>query len=264
MAGKGGGAWKVAYADFVTAMMAFFLVMWIVGQSKAVKQAVAGYFKDPMGYSKMSSGGSPVMPSNKPGDPPGPSLLPSTKPGSAGGGDGPHMGRSSSAKDDEPPNKNKESEQKQPSLFAIHSGNRRYMGTMILFGENSTGLDQAAKDLLMPIISELRGKPQKIEIRGHAARSPQTPGDSRGDPWKISYERSLATMKFFVDNGIEPKRIRLSQGGAYEPYSLQSDPAMQTHNSRVEVYVLDEYAENLMGTPEETRRNVLTTVERYC
>jgi chemotaxis protein MotB len=45
--GHHGGAWKVAYADFVTAMMAFFLVMWIVGQSKEVKASVAGYFKDP-------------------------------------------------------------------------------------------------------------------------------------------------------------------------------------------------------------------------
>ena len=47
MAGKGGGAWKVAYADFVTAMMAFFLVMWITAQSNAVKQAVARYFEHP-------------------------------------------------------------------------------------------------------------------------------------------------------------------------------------------------------------------------
>src|SRR4029453_15197409 len=45
--GHHGGAWKVAYADFVTAMMAFFLVMWIVGQSKAVKAGVAGYFRNP-------------------------------------------------------------------------------------------------------------------------------------------------------------------------------------------------------------------------
>src|SRR3954454_1962252 len=45
--GHHGGAWKVAYADFVTAMMAFFLVMWIVGQSKSVKAGVAGYFRDP-------------------------------------------------------------------------------------------------------------------------------------------------------------------------------------------------------------------------
>lgn len=45
--GHHGGAWKVAYADFVTAMMAFFLVMWLVNQSPAVKSSVAGYFKDP-------------------------------------------------------------------------------------------------------------------------------------------------------------------------------------------------------------------------
>jgi chemotaxis protein MotB len=45
--GHHGGAWKVAYADFVTAMMAFFLVMWIVGQSQEVKAAIAGYFQNP-------------------------------------------------------------------------------------------------------------------------------------------------------------------------------------------------------------------------
>jgi len=45
--GHHGGAWKVAYADFVTAMMAFFLVLWIVGQSQAVKAGVAGYFREP-------------------------------------------------------------------------------------------------------------------------------------------------------------------------------------------------------------------------
>ena len=49
MAGHGGGAWKVAYADFVTAMMAFFMVMWICAQSKPVKQAISQYFNDPGG-----------------------------------------------------------------------------------------------------------------------------------------------------------------------------------------------------------------------
>src|SRR5208282_4878805 len=47
MAGHGGGAWKVAYADFVTAMMAFFMVMWITAQNKQMKMAVAHYFNDP-------------------------------------------------------------------------------------------------------------------------------------------------------------------------------------------------------------------------
>jgi chemotaxis protein MotB len=55
MAAGGGGAWKVAYADFVTAMMAFFLVMWIVSQDKKIKEAVAHYFMDPMGYFPMGS-----------------------------------------------------------------------------------------------------------------------------------------------------------------------------------------------------------------
>ncbi len=51
MAGGGGGAWKVAYADFVTAMMAFFMVMWLVSQDQKVKDSVAKYFVDPVGFS---------------------------------------------------------------------------------------------------------------------------------------------------------------------------------------------------------------------
>src|SRR5262249_44739785 len=68
MAGKGGGAWKVAYADFVTAMMAFFLVMWITAQSNSMKQAIAKYFQHPYDaagvrvpvFSKSTSGSSLV------------------------------------------------------------------------------------------------------------------------------------------------------------------------------------------------------------
>ena len=55
MAGKGGGAWKVAYADFVTAMMAFFLVMWLVAQETEIKEGVAHYFVDPMGYNPIGT-----------------------------------------------------------------------------------------------------------------------------------------------------------------------------------------------------------------
>ncbi len=49
-----GGAWKVAYADFVTAMMAFFLVLWLVNQGEDVKQSVGGYFRDPVGFTDKS------------------------------------------------------------------------------------------------------------------------------------------------------------------------------------------------------------------
>ena len=47
--GHHGGAWKVAYADFVTAMMSLFIVLWLMNSSEKVKKAVAGYFNDPKG-----------------------------------------------------------------------------------------------------------------------------------------------------------------------------------------------------------------------
>ena len=52
-----GGSWKVAYADFVTAMMAFFMVMWILGMDENLKKSVEGYFSNPVGFKKGYSGG---------------------------------------------------------------------------------------------------------------------------------------------------------------------------------------------------------------
>ncbi len=47
--GHHGGAWKVAYADFVTAMMALFIVLWLLASDEKVRKAVGGYFQDPTG-----------------------------------------------------------------------------------------------------------------------------------------------------------------------------------------------------------------------
>jgi chemotaxis protein MotB len=65
--GHHGGSWKVAYADFVTAMMAFFLVMWLVSQNQIIRENVAGYFNDPANWGKKGKnsileGGSSVLP----------------------------------------------------------------------------------------------------------------------------------------------------------------------------------------------------------
>src|SRR6202158_3344840 len=49
-----GGAWKVAYADFVTAMMALFIVLWLMNTSKPIQEAISGYFKDPAGNGKLT------------------------------------------------------------------------------------------------------------------------------------------------------------------------------------------------------------------
>src|SRR5437868_9309934 len=49
-----GGAWKVAYADFVTALMALFIVLWLVSSGREVREAVSGYFRDPRGHTKLA------------------------------------------------------------------------------------------------------------------------------------------------------------------------------------------------------------------
>ena len=58
--GHHGGAWKVAFADFMTAMFALFLVLWMVNQSSDVKAAIAGYFQDPLG--RADEFGSSIVP----------------------------------------------------------------------------------------------------------------------------------------------------------------------------------------------------------
>lgn len=69
--GHHGGAWKVAYADFVTTMMALFIVLWIVGQSEPVKHAVARYFRDPGSFREGRGEGRSTLPT-----PGGAGLLP--------------------------------------------------------------------------------------------------------------------------------------------------------------------------------------------
>src|SRR6187431_587064 len=71
--GHHGGAWKVAYADFVTAMMAFFMVMWIISMDESVKNAVQGYFQDPVGFAKSQAGSLISLNTNST---PAPSILP--------------------------------------------------------------------------------------------------------------------------------------------------------------------------------------------
>ncbi len=66
--GHHGGAWKVAYADLVTAMMALFIVLWILAQSDEVIRSVAGYFRDPVGFTDGDPASRPPL--NTEGSPP--------------------------------------------------------------------------------------------------------------------------------------------------------------------------------------------------
>ncbi len=226
MAGKGGGAWKVAYADFVTAMMAFFMVMWLTSQNENVKDAIAEHFRDPR---------EPELLLHRP-----PRHNEKTK--------GRYRVRSnnpiSSDELDDP-------KYDRPRLQTLREADRTAVGTVIYFADNSAALNDDAKqrlDLLLPLIV---GKPQKLEVRGHSSRRPLPSSGTFEDVWQLSYARCAATLKYLEQNGIPPERIRLSQAGGHEPITTRTDSRAQSKNPRVEIFLVTEWAEDLMGTRSE-------------
>ena len=229
MAGKGGGAWKVAYADFVTAMMAFFLVMWLVGQNKPVKEAVAKYFRDPLG-----TVGAPTGPAvSVAADGGGLSNLKAPPKGPRGYGRGPSKAELKAAL-------GSSMKGGAPLEGGQEPGSSR-VGGMILFAEDSAELDDEAKARLHAMSAALVGKPNKIEIRGHATGRPLPAGSAYSDAWQLSYARGLAVCKFLEQEGVEPERIRLSQAGPHEPEEQPGKADWATTNSRAEVYMLSEF-----------------------
>jgi chemotaxis protein MotB len=240
MAGHGGGAWKVAYADFVTAMMAFFLVMWIVSQDKpAVKEAIAQYFNNPYGSGMVAGGKSGSLLPNKNGG-----ALPSPK-GPTRSATG-HVSETAVRMSEDPEDRGRG----KSSLQMMHDKNQSAVGTVVPFASESADLDARGKQALDELAPELLGKLTKIEIRGHAAGRPLPPGSPYEDTWQLCYARSQATMKHLLAKGIEPARIRLSQSGSYEPPRGARGENLPSLDSRVEIFVLNE----LINEPVETGR----------
>jgi chemotaxis protein MotB len=212
MAGKGGGAWKVAYADFVTAMMAFFMVMWLTSQNDSVKEAVAHTFQDPFAVYVPQDGAN----SNKPK--PGPTTnVPVPK---------------------QVDDKDKKARRtRRPTLLVTGDGTQTRIGVIVPFAPHSAELDEAARVALERLLPTIQGKPQKVEIRGHASRRPLAADSPYADPWALAYARCQSARAFLEEHGIAPERIRLSQGGVYEP--LDSAQSLDDQE-RVEVNLLNE------------------------
>jgi chemotaxis protein MotB len=238
MAGKGGGAWKVAYADFVTAMMAFFLVMWITSQSPEVKVAIAGYFEDPWGTSSDNTGASFTVPSQTPGG------MPSAKTKKR-----PPQKRNATPQANGPVDGDKTSrwEQKDPIHFLSNS-DRTLPALLVRFEEASAGLSEQAQRQLTSFTPAIVGKLNKIEVRAHSTQRPLPQGSQFADHWQLCYARAHGVLKYLEQQGIEPERVRLSESAAFEPLTSRVESNWQNDNNCVEVFLLNEVVENAPGT----------------
>ena len=258
MSAGGGGAWKVAYADFVTAMMAFFMVMWITAQNKQMKMAVAHYFNDPYNSKSKTKGPSPAgSTTTGPLDPGSKTLMPSRRPGDPAGMKRPKNAPKPTGRQIEEVGPkawagegNRSGGVGKPTLFVLNNGKEQGTGTVLFFDEDSKEINDEAKEQLSRILPFLMGKRQKIELRGHA-RQRATAAGGEQDAWQLSYARCMATMKYLVEAGVEVDRMRLSQAGSNEPHTIQEGAENRTQNSCVDIIVLPELAEDYFGSREE-------------
>src|SRR5215211_2809381 len=135
MAGGAGGAWKVAYADFVTAMMAFFMVMWLTTQKEGVKEAVAGYFREPFATYKSTEKGAAAT---------------------AAPVADPMYGHTA---------------QPQKRRLPISGDNTDYQFT-VLFPADDATVEPGQLDSIKDFAPMMVGKLNRIEVRGHCIRRP--------------------------------------------------------------------------------------------
>jgi chemotaxis protein MotB len=218
--GHHGGAWKVAYADFVTAMMALFIVLWLLNANKPVKEAVAGYFKDPTGNAKKIG-------SNMQGT--GANLL--------------------LKKDDMPKLKEElEMAMRQMNDFeklkshvemTITAEGLRIeltesaLGTF--FDSGSPKLNGDGSELLVTLAQELGKLPNKLSIEGHTDSKPYAASGNYGN-WELSTDRSNAARRLMQSNGVRGDQVTQVRGFADQRLRKPEDP-LDPSNRRISLIV---------------------------
>ena len=238
-----GGAWKVAYADFVTAMMAFFLVMWLVTQSKEIRGSVAGYFRDPGVFQYQHSRG--LLPGGKPGAEPGQAPQPAPKPDDA-----------EAAADRErlvaAADRIRKDLQQTPDFGELRDQIELTVTTEGLrielversgssfFDSGSTVLRGESVRILSTIARELGSLENDLVIEGHTDSRPYANGDRYGN-WELSADRANAARRVMEHGGLRAGQVRAVRGYADTRLHMKDAP-LDPRNRRVSIVVRSESA----------------------
>jgi chemotaxis protein MotB len=218
--GLHGGAWKVAYADFVTAMMALFIVLWLMNSSKQIQVAVGGYFKDPTGTSK--------------------------KVGSNQVGSGENF---TLTKDNMP--KLKEELQKavrqvtnfdklknQIEMTITSEGLRIELlesSSGTFFESGKPGLNDDGRELLVALAEQLGKLPNHISIEGHTDAKPYTSNRDYSN-WELSSDRANAARRLMQASGLRADQVSQVRGYADQRLRVPGNP-LEPSNRRISLIV---------------------------
>jgi len=219
--GHHGGAWKVAYADFVTAMMSLFIVLWLMNSSDAVKKAVAGYFNDPKGTAN---------------------LLGTTMSGNG-------VAVTTTTNDNLQKLKEKleqgikaktelEKLAKQIEITITPEGLRIELledknGTFYQSG--SARLSASGQDLLALLAAELKTLPNALLIEGHTDAT-QYSSDADYSNWELSADRANSARRLLQQDGVRSDQVTQVRGYADQLLRVKNNP-YDPSNRRISILV---------------------------
>lgn len=268
--GSHGGSWKIAFADFAVAMMAFFLVMWLLSSATPEQlKAISGYFQDPIGYSQSASpyvidlGGTPTPSATSTINPEindELSLRVETE--------------QSKGLDEESANLLEQLEQERLNLLLLELQNKLeenkelapYLDQISLaitqdglriqitdaenrpmFSLGSAKLQRHFEDILYMMAGSIRAVPNKISIGGHTDAKPYS-GEAEFGNWELSASRANAARRALRLGGLEETQIARVSGYASSMLFDRKDPYNPV-NRRIDILVLTKRAqEEIEGT----------------
>ena len=228
-----GGAWKVAYADFVTAMMAFFLVMWLVNQSKEVKASLGGYFRDPGVFE--ATGGRGIMPGGTgPGDP-----SPAIDKAAAAAAEQQALEKSVSNIRERLGQVPEFKTLRKQIEFTITAEGLRIdlleSSGSAFFDSGSAGMGPEAERIFAVIAHELGTLDNTIVVEGHTD-SQQYANAERYTNWELSADRANAARRVMERGGLKSSQLLEVRGQADRQLKVAADP-LDPRNRRVSVLV---------------------------
>ena len=267
-AGNHGGAWKIAYADFVTAMMAFFLLMWLIGTASSGElKGIAEYFKTPLRVALMGGSSSGdrsslikgggrdltrVNGQRRDGEIRAQKKSIDLKAAEA------QLAQKEKAKLNELKARIERAIQDNPTLKQFSNQILLDMTTEGLriqivdqykrpmFASGSAQLEPYSRDILREIGKALNGVPNRISISGDTDAQPYSGGAKGYSNWELSADRANAARRELLDGGLDAGRILrvvgLSSAVLYDP----SDP-LNPMNRRISILVMNKKTEEAVS-----------------